>query len=83
MRATIRAHAQAAGRDADAIGMEGGCGMAGKTTAEWLGRLRDWEGAGASHLCLRTLDGELAADEQLDLMQEAHRVLGLEGIPCR
>lgn len=83
MRATIRAHAQAAGRDADAIGMEGGCGMAGKTTEEWLGRLRDWQSASASHLCLRTLDAELSAQEQLDLMQEAHRVLGLEGIPCR
>jgi len=82
MRDTIAEHARAAGRDPEAIGMEGGCGMAGKTPEEWLGRLRDWEGAGASHLCLRTLDGDLSAPDQLDLMQEAHRVLGLEGISC-
>jgi probable F420-dependent oxidoreductase len=83
MRATIRAHAQAVGREASEIGMEGGCGMAGKTTEEWLGRLRDWERAGASHLCLRTLDGELSAAEQLDLMQSANRILAEEGIACR
>ncbi len=83
MRATIRAHAQAAGREASAIGMEGGCGMAGRSTEEWLDRMRAWERAGASHVCLRTLDGELAAAEQLDLMRSAHRVLGEEGIACR
>ncbi len=83
MQAKIRAHAEEAGRDPELVGVEGGCGMAGKTTDEWLGRLRDWEGAGASHLCLRTLDGDLAAQEQLDLMQEAHRTLGLEGFRCK
>lgn len=82
MQTTIGEHARAAGRDPAAIGLEGGCGMAGKTTEEWLGRLRAWQGAGASHLCLRTLDGDLDAGAQLDLMQEAHRVLGLEGIAC-
>lgn len=83
MQAKIRTHAEDAGRDPEAIGFEGGCGMAGKTPDEWIGRLRDWDGAGASHLCLRTLDGELTAQQQLDLMQEAHRTLGLEGIRCK
>jgi len=83
LRARIEVHAEEAGRDPSAIGFEGGCGMAGKTTEEWLGRLRDWQAAGASHLCLRTLDGDLDARDQIDLMQEAHRALGLEGIPCR
>ena len=83
MRERIAEHARAAGRDPDAIGMEGGCGMAGKSTEEWLGRLRDWQGAGVSHLCLRTLDGELSAAEQLELMQSAHRVLVSEGIAMR
>jgi hypothetical protein len=83
MRATIRAHAQAAGRDASAIGMEGGCGMAGRSTEEWLERLRAWGRAGASHVCLRTLDGELAAGAQLELMRSAHRVLGEEGVAFR
>lgn len=80
MTERIRFHAKEVGRDPETIGLEGGCGMAGKTTGEWLGRLRDWEGAGASHLCLRTLDGELDARAQLDLMMTAHRTLGLEGI---
>ncbi len=82
MRARIDEHARAAGRDPGSIGLEGGCGMAGKTTAEWLGRLRDWDGVGASHVCLRTLDGELDAASQLDLMRDAHRILHLEGIAC-
>ena len=70
----------AAGRDPDAIGVEGGCAMAGKSAAEWLGRLRDWQSAGASHLCLRTLDGGLDASAQLELMREARRLLDAEGI---
>ena len=82
MREVIEGYARAINRDPDVIGMEGGCGMAGKSTGEWLGRLRDWESVGASHLCLRTLGGELSAREQLDLMQDAHRTLGLEGIRC-
>ncbi|MBW2425388.1 MAG: TIGR03619 family F420-dependent LLM class oxidoreductase [Deltaproteobacteria bacterium] len=82
LRERIRQHAEAAGRDANTIGLEGGCGMAGKTTEEWLARLRDWNAAGASHLCLRTLDGDLAAAAQLHLMREARRILDLEGIAC-
>jgi probable F420-dependent oxidoreductase len=76
----IRAHAAAAGRDPDAIGFEGGCAMAGKSAAEWLGRLRDWRAAGASHLCLRTLDGRLGASAQLELLREARSRLDSEGI---
>jgi probable F420-dependent oxidoreductase len=76
----IRAHAAAAGRDPDTIGFEGGCAMAGKSAAEWLGRLRDWQAAGASHLCLRTLDGGLGASAQLELMREARSRLDAEGI---
>jgi len=76
----IREYAREAGRDADAIGFEGGCGMAGKDSVEWLGRLRDWQGAGASHLCLRTLDGGLDAAAQIALMRAARKVLEGEGI---
>ena len=83
LRERIDVHAREAGRDPARIGMEGGCAMAGKTIDEWLGRLRDWRDAGASHLCLRTLDGGLSASEQLDLLQSAHRVLAAEGIACR
>ena len=76
----IRAHAREAGRDPDAIGIEGGIGMAGKTSAEWLGRLRDWQAAGATHGCLRTLDGELDAAAHIALLREARATLESEGL---
>jgi probable F420-dependent oxidoreductase len=82
LRDRIREHAEAAGRDPTTIGLEGGCGMAGKSNEEWLARLRDWDAAGASHLCLRTLDGKLDTAAQLDLMREARRILEVEGIAC-
>jgi probable F420-dependent oxidoreductase len=80
LQSRIRQHAREAGRDGDSIGFEGGIGMAGKTTEEWVGRLRDWRDAGASHGCLRTLGGDLEASAQITLMQESHRVLVREGI---
>jgi len=80
LQSRICEYAREAGREIDSIGFEGGVGMAAKTTDEWLGRLRDWREAGASHACLRTLDGGLDAVEQISLMKESHQILASEGI---
>ena len=66
LKADIDAAAQAAGRDASAIGTEAGVAVVGSRQAEWKDRVVGWRGKGLSHLCLRTLGGGLDAQAHLD-----------------
>ena len=66
LKADIDAAAQAAGRDASAIGTEAGVAVVGARQAEWKDRVIGWRGKGLSHLCLRTLGGGLDAQAHLD-----------------
>ena len=66
LKADIDAAAQAAGRDASAIGTEAGVAVVGSRQAEWKDRVAGWRGKGLSHLCLRTLGGGLDAQAHLD-----------------
>ena len=66
LKADIDAAAQAAGRDASAIGTEAGVAIVGSRQAEWKDRVAGWRGKGLSHLCLRTLGGGLDAQAHLD-----------------
>ena len=67
LKADIDAAAQAAGRDASAIGTEAGVAVVGSRQAEWKDRVAGWRGKGLSHLCLRTLGGGLDAQAHLDI----------------
>ncbi len=69
-RETIRAEALAAGRDPDAIGAEAGVAVVGPRKAEWRDRVANWGEAGLTHLCLRTLGGDLSVDQHLDKLAE-------------
>lgn len=60
--ATIRAAAAAAGRDPNAIGIEGRMGLAGRSPEQRTGDLRWWEEQGATHV---TVSGSLAEAGQL------------------
>ena len=66
LKADIDATAQAAGRDASAIGTEAGVAVVGSRQAEWKDRVAGWRGKGLSHLCLRTLGGGLDVQAHLD-----------------
>ena len=66
LKADINAAAQAAGRNASAIGTEAGVAVVGSRQAEWKDRVAGWRGKGLSHLCLRTLGGGLDAQAHLD-----------------
>ena len=79
LRARIDAFARAAGRDPNEIGAESGVGIHGRTEAEWLAILEARRKTGITHLCMRTLGGELDAKAHQGALAEIHRILTAEG----
>lgn len=71
LRDAIFAEAEAVGRPGDAIGREAGVAVVGPREAEWKDRVIGWHGQGLTHLCLRTLGGELSASEHLSKLEQA------------
>lgn len=59
-----------AGRDPTQIGMEAGVAVVGPRESEWQSRVRGWRDKGLTHLCLRTLGGDLDADGHLAKLEE-------------
>lgn len=70
VRRAIAAEAIAAGRDSGQIGMEAGVAVVGPREAQWQDRVRNWRQAGLTHLCLRTLGGDLTPAEHLQKLAE-------------
>jgi probable F420-dependent oxidoreductase len=79
LRARIDRYALDAGRSPDDIGAESGIGVPGRTEAEWLGILDERKATGVTHLCMRTLGGELDAKGHLDALTRVHAVLRDKG----
>jgi len=59
LRTRIDQVASAAGRNPNKIGTEAGVAVVGPREAEWKNRVSNWHKAGLTHLCLRTLGGNL------------------------
>jgi probable F420-dependent oxidoreductase len=70
LQAEIHQAATEAGRDPASIGTEAGVAVVGPREAEWRQRVSGWRNAGLTHLCLRTLGGELTAQQHLDKMRQ-------------
>ena len=70
VNAKIRAAAESAGREPGQVGMEAGVAVVGPREAEWQARVVRWQKIGLTHLCLRTIGGELNAREHLDKLAE-------------
>jgi probable F420-dependent oxidoreductase len=70
LRDRIAAEAAAAARSAEEIGTEAGVAVVGPRQAEWRARVANWRQVGLTHLCLRTLGGELNARAHLDKLRE-------------
>ena len=68
---TIAAVAEAAGRDPEAIGTEASVPVVGEGAEGWEGRVDQWRQIGLSHLCLRTLNAGLDADQHLAALEDA------------
>ena len=73
--AAVARHAEEAGRDPSAIGVEGAVGVAAGANAEWLADVDAWEAVGATHLCLRTLGTGLDAAGHVGALREARELL--------
>ena len=59
LSARIGQAAEAAGRDPASIGTEAGVAVVGPREAEWQARVTNWHRTGLTHLCLRTLGGNI------------------------
>lgn len=79
LRARIDEFARAAGRDPATIGAESGLGIHGRSEAEWLGILDARQATGITHLCMRTLGGELDAKGHLGALERIHGILRDKG----
>jgi probable F420-dependent oxidoreductase len=67
----IDSAANAHGREPSEIGMEAGVAVVGPREAQWRDRVKNWHDTGLTHLCLRTLGGDLPADQHIPKMREA------------
>lgn len=71
IRDDIYREAEAVGRSTAELGKEAGVAVVGPREAEWRDRVIGWHRMGLSHLCLRTLGGELSNTEHLTRLQAA------------
>jgi probable F420-dependent oxidoreductase len=77
VRDGIYREAEAVGRDPSILGMEAGVAVVGPREHEWQSRVAGWRDAGLTHLCLRTLGGDLPADQHIPRLRAAAVELGL------
>ncbi len=74
----IDSHAENVGRNPSEIGIEAGVAVVGPREAEWRDRVVNWEQAGLSHLCLRTLGGGIEPAAHIPTMEAAVKDLPIE-----
>lgn len=66
----IQVVAEGAGRNPTCIGTEAGVAVVGPREDEWRQRVWGWRKIGLTHLCLRTLGGDLKPRQHLDKLKE-------------
>jgi len=71
VKARIDSAAADAGRETEEIGTEAGVAVVGPRESEWRDRVTNWDDAGLTHLCLRTLGGGLKVSEHVPRMRAA------------
>jgi probable F420-dependent oxidoreductase len=75
IRTRIDAFAREADRDPADIGAESGVGIHGRTDGEWLDLVAARRATGITHLCMRTLGGELSASGHLEALKHIRKLL--------
>jgi probable F420-dependent oxidoreductase len=74
--ATMREYAAAAGRDPDAIGIEGRVFLPNRTPDQWMEELARWQALGANYMQLYTMGAGLASpDQHIDLLRRFRKVM--------
>ena len=77
--AAMRSHATAAGRDPDAIGIEGRVFLCDRTPEQWMAEFESWRALGATHMQLYTMGGGLASvDQHIDLIRRFGEVADIQ-----
>jgi probable F420-dependent oxidoreductase len=71
LAARIATAARNADREPSDIGTEAGVAVVGPRQHEWKARVKGWREAGLSHLCLRTLGGELTPAEHISTLSRS------------
>ena len=69
IRNEVFAEAEKAGRQPDEFGQEAGVAVVGAREHEWKSRVSNWRSMGLTHLCLRTLGGNLSVSEHLTKLE--------------
>ena len=73
----IKDHARQAGRDAAAIGLEGGVRARQGTLDDWVATTKAWGGMGASHVSMNTMGAGLTSVKQhVDVLRRFHEAMG-------
>ncbi len=70
VRSKIFAEAQKVGRGSEEFGQEAGVAVVGPRESEWRDRVSNWHQHGLTHLCLRTLGGDLKVSEHLPKLKQ-------------
>ena len=71
VRDSINSYAEEAGRNPTELGMEAGVAVVGPRKDEWQERVEGWQDLGLTHLCLRTLGGEVGVADHVPTMRDA------------
>jgi len=71
IRDSIYRQAESAGRSTRELGQEAGVAVVGPREAEWKDRVIGWQKIGLTHLCLRTLGGDLSPTGHLSKLEQA------------
>ncbi|MCY4343172.1 MAG: TIGR03619 family F420-dependent LLM class oxidoreductase [Gammaproteobacteria bacterium] len=71
VKGSIDAAAAKAGRNPATIGTEAGVAVVGPRQAEWRDRVAGWRQIGLTHLCLRTLGGDLTPNQHISTLKTA------------
>jgi probable F420-dependent oxidoreductase len=74
----LRGYAVEAGRDPEAIGLEPQLNVGAGNPDDWIAFARDWEAAGATHLCLTTMGHGLDTPaKHMTALERAGKALGI------
>jgi probable F420-dependent oxidoreductase len=74
----LRQAAVAAGRAADALGVEARLSISQVPEAEWTRYVEDWRGLGATHLCVNTMGAGLRSpQDHIDALRRVKDALGV------
>ncbi|MET0500102.1 MAG: TIGR03619 family F420-dependent LLM class oxidoreductase, partial [Candidatus Binatia bacterium] len=73
----IREQARGAGRDPDAIGIEGRITLGGRSADQWAAELAAWKTLGATHLSVNTMKaGFTSVAEHIEAIRRFHDIIG-------